>query len=245
MASPLRVIADTKRFSAQKFYEDGYCLIETGMTATELNDAASSARRIAASSASEFIRVTGNINMDKKRLVRAYSSVKPLIEALFGGAKHPGSDLSPYGFHNLAQIALREPGAAGQDGIRNLRSMTSPLVAHIDQPHKRQLPRGKPICNFSVLVGILLEGETAERSDAGNLWVSRGSHILLGKAFNEVDGPPRFYTPHIEALPQRVGSLWRREQRVGSLWRLEFGSSAHEARASSNCAPPALACVWA
>ena len=195
MASKLRALAETNRFSAQKFYEDGYCLIETGMTATELNDAASSARRIAASSASEFIRVTGKINMDKKRLVRVYSSVKPLIEALFGGAKHPGSDQAPYGFHNMVQIALREPGGAGQDGIRNLRSMTSPDVAHIDQPHKRQVPRGKPICNFSVLVGILLEGETAERSDAGNLWVSRGSHILLGKAFNEVDGPPRFYTP--------------------------------------------------
>ena len=195
MASRLRVLADTKGFSAQKFHDEGYCVIETGMGAAELSAAASSARRIAAKSSGEFIGVAGKLDMDRKRLVRVYSAVKPLIEALYGGAKHPGSDLAPYGFHNMVQIAAREPGAAGQNGIRNLRSMTSSAVAHIDQPHKRQLPRGKPICNFSCLVGILLQGETAERSDAGNLWVSPGSHILLGEAFSEMDGPPRFYTP--------------------------------------------------
>ena len=114
---------------------------------------------------------------------------------LYAGAKHPGSDQGPYGFHNMVQIAIRQPLAAGQDGITSLRSMRSCAVARVDQPHKRQLPRGKPICNFSCLVGILLEGDTADRSDAGNLWVSRGSHILLGKAFSKMDGPPRFFTP--------------------------------------------------
>lgn len=193
MSPRLRALADARRFSAQKFHDDGYSLIETGMGAAELREAASSARRIAEKTSGEFIRLTSEL--DVENLLKVYGAVKPFIEALYGGAKHPRSDRAPYGFHNMVQIAFREPGAAGQDGIRSLRSMRPIAVAHVDQPHKRQMPRGKPICNFSCLVGVLLQGDTAERSDAGNIWVSPGSHILLAEAFNKLVGPPRFFTP--------------------------------------------------
>ena len=195
MISRLRVLADKTRFSAQNFHDDGYCVIETGIGAVELGKAAASVRKIAETTSGEFVRVAGKLDVDKKRLLTIYDAVKPFIEALYDGAMHPGSDEAPYGSHNMIQVAIRQPLAAGQDGITSLRSMKSCAVAHVDQPHKRQLPRGKPICNFSCLVGILLEGDTADRSDAGNLWVSPGSHTLLGKAFSKVEGPPGFFTP--------------------------------------------------
>ena len=188
-------LADKLSFSAQKFHDEGYCVIDTGLRAATLAEAVASAKTVAEKGSERFVRVVGSLDQDRRNLLKLYDGVKPFLQALYGGAKHPRSDQAPYGVHNMVQVAIREPGAAGQDGAKTMGSMKAAAVAHVDQPHKRQSPRGQPICNFSCLVGILLQGDTRDRADAGNLWVSRGSHIELGKAFSELGGEPLFFTP--------------------------------------------------
>ena len=187
--------ADRVQFSAQRYHDDGFCVIQSGLSAVDLEESLASARAIAKRSAGEFVRLTGSIDADRRNMIKLLDSVKRFLFELYNGVKLPRSDAAPYGFHNMVQIAIRDPGARGQDGIRSLQAMRQPSVGHVDQPHKRQNPRGQPLCNFSCLVGFLLQGDTYDRDDAGNFWASRGSHILLGKAFKDGGETPAFYTP--------------------------------------------------
>ena len=90
----------------------------------------------------------------------------PFLHQLLGGIVLPGSDGSPYGHHNQLQLAIKK---AGFEGYASLARMASSRVGHIDQSSARQRPAGRPTSNYSMLLGVVLNGETKHRGDAGNL----------------------------------------------------------------------------
>ncbi|CAE8688165.1 unnamed protein product [Polarella glacialis] len=78
--------------------------------------------------------------------------------------------------------------------------MSSSLVGHIDQPSKKQIA-GKAAANYSLLLGVVLSGDTASRSDAGNLFVALRTHTMLAEAFRKTEGPVPWWMKAVRAKP--------------------------------------------
>ena len=120
--------------------------------------------------------------------LRLLNRYVPFLHQLLGGIMLPGSNGSPYGHHKPAAAGregVRRPGWAseeaarpwpGFEGYAELNRMASSRVGHIDQSSARQTPPGRPTSNYSLLLGVVLAGETKRRGDAGNLRPGLRSH---------------------------------------------------------------------
>ena len=157
------------------------------LTADELSQAIGAAVRARKTSSgsidNEFIFLRPGSNNDQKVLFSLLDKYVPFLTALLGSLKRPGSDGSPYQHHNQLQIAIKR---AGFEGYAPLEKMSDPGLGHIDQSVKRQL-EGRACANYSCLLGICLQGKTMS-GNGGNLYVSRGSHKELERAFASTEG---------------------------------------------------------
>ena len=124
----------------------------------------------------------------------AFADVAAFLEALLSpGWKLCRSDGSPFAHHNGLQVMAKHPTGSSAGSEEDWRG-------HIDQREggKRKDPRSRsavhsqgkgtrPQQNFTLLLGVLLEGdENATRDDAGNLQVAKGSHLVLSERFREI-----------------------------------------------------------
>lgn len=157
------------------------------LTADELAQAIDAATRARATSSGsidkEFIFLRPGSNKEQKVLFSILNKYVPFLTTLLGSLKLPGSDGSPYQHHNQLQIAIKK---AGFEGYAPLEKMSDPGLGHIDQSVKRQL-EGCACANYSCLFGICLQGRTM-KGNGGNLFVSKGSHKELERAFASIQG---------------------------------------------------------
>jgi len=193
-------------------------LQEPQLSVMELEEALAVARRVrynstASDGQGEFVFLRETTSEDKRKLFALLYRYLPLLNALFPkGVRLPFSDKAPYAHHNQIQVALKQPGFAGYDELANMYSAS---VGHIDQPKKRQTPPGKKQCNYSALFGIVLNGSTADRDDAGNLFVAPGTHVQFAEKYKALSGDPLWYPdiankyfaepPRMQAVRARPG----------------------------------------
>ena len=175
-------------FDAQAYLRDGVSVLRNQiLSADELAQAVDAAIRVRATSSgsidNEFIFLRPGSNDDQKVLFSLINKYAQFLTALLGSVKLPGSDGSPYQHHNQLQIAIKRAGFAG---YAPLEKMANPGLGHIDQSVKRQF-EGCACANYSCLLGICLQGKTMNE-DAGNLYVSKGSHKELERAFASTEG---------------------------------------------------------
>ena len=175
-------------FDAQAFLRDGVSVLQNQMLSPdELRRAIVAARRARATSSgsidNEFIFLRPGSDSDQRMLFSMLNKYVPFLTALLGRVKLPGSDDSPYQHHNQLQIAIKK---AGFRGYAPLEKMAYPGLGHIDQSIKRQV-EDRACANYSCLLGICLQGETM-KENAGNLYVSKGSHKKLERAFANTEG---------------------------------------------------------
>ena len=175
-------------FDAQAYLRDGVSVLKNQvLSADELARAVNAAIRVRATSTgsidNEFIFLRPGSNDDHKVLFSLMNKYSKFLTALLGGVKLPGSDGSPYQHHNQLQIAIKK---AGFRGYERIEKMSNPGLGHIDQTVKRQI-EGCACANYSCLLGICLEGKTMGEG-GGNLYVSKGSHKELERAFAVTDG---------------------------------------------------------
>ena len=131
----------------------------------------------------EFIFLRPGSNEDHLTLFSLLNRYIPFLTAVMGPLQIPGIDRSPYQQHNSLQIAIKP---AGSVGIASLENMADPALGQIDPSHNHQR-EGCPCANYTCLIGICLQGKTMRR-DAGNLYVSKGSHKILERAFADMEG---------------------------------------------------------
>lgn len=195
----LRKEAKRVGFDAQAYLQNGYCVLSPVWSAKEIQEAHEAAQRVRFMSTSsdgkgEFVFLRGSSTPDKLALFSLLNRYIPFLHQLLGGIVLPNSDKSPYAHHNQVQVALKTPGFKG---YKPLEQMSSSRVGHIDQSTARQNPPGKPSSNYSVLFGVVLSGDTAHRSDAGNLYLAPGSYKKLASAFQKLEGPKIPWYPNI------------------------------------------------
>ena len=197
-----RVGADLRSFAVE-----GYTVLKTQiLSEAERTEALAAAMRVHQKNnrQNEFVAMRSkDVEKDKRVLFALLNKYIPFLHQLFSGIRLPGSDWSPYAHHNNIQIAIKKPGF--QD--YSLEEMYSARVGHIDQPHARQKPEGKKFCNYSALFGIVLDGATATRDDAGNLFVAPRTHNEFAKAFQKLDDTPAWYERMEEHYLDRVPEM--------------------------------------
>ncbi|CAE8602926.1 unnamed protein product [Polarella glacialis] len=187
--------AEKAGFQAKDYLTNGFTVLQHPvLTDEEVALALGAAQRVRKTSKSinaggEFVFLRGQSTDDRRRLFALLNKYLSLLHQLLGGIRLPGSDWAPYAHHNQVQVAIKRPGF---EGYGRLDQMSSSLTGHIDQPAKKQLA-GKAAANYSLLLGVVLSGDTASRSDAGNLFVAPRTHTMLAEAFRKKEGPVPWY----------------------------------------------------
>jgi hypothetical protein len=151
----------------------------------------------------KFVSLRDGVSEDKRKLFALIHRYNPLFKQLFGGIRLPWSDKAPYAHHNQIQLAIKEPGFKGYSELAKMRHSE---VGHIDQPDGRKRPEGRNLCNYTALLGIVLSGATADRDDAGNLWLAPASHRKFAAKFKSLDHVPKYY-------PRIVTHYFQKKQR--------------------------------
>ena len=193
-------------FNAHEYLSDGYTVLKNPiLSEAERTEALAVALRVRQKSQGEFVSMRRkDCERDKRVLFALINKYLPFLHQLFSGIQLPGSDWAPYAHHNNLQVAIKKPGFEDY----SLEQIYSAKIAHIDQPHARQNPEGKKLCNYSALFGIVLNGATASRDDAGNLFVAPGSHNKMAEAFQKLDDTPtwckRMEEQYLDHVPEMI-----------------------------------------
>jgi len=208
------VEAERFGFDASSYLTHGFTVLQQPMLSDEeLVEATAVARRVRfGGSNGEFVFLRHQANEDKRTLFALLYRYLPLLNQMFGGGvRLPFSDKAPYSHHNQVQVAIKQPGFEGYDQLANMYCSD---VGHIDQPLQRQVP-GRKAHNFSASFGIVLNGATSDRDDAGNLFVAPGTHMQFADKFQRLDGDPLWYPkiarhyfdrmPRMQAVRARPG----------------------------------------
>jgi len=182
-------------FDANEYLKKG-CTVLRGavLSKSEVQEAREVALRIRASSqgggGGEFFTLRDGASRDKRKLFALLHRYNPLLHQLFNGIRLPFSDKGPYSHHNQIQLAIKKPGF---EGYSALSKMSNALVGHVDQTDGSK-KEGKRYCNYTALFGIVLDGDTEHRNDAGNLWVAPGSSRAFATKF-KLTGQTPMYVP--------------------------------------------------
>lgn len=179
-------------FDARSYMENGFTVLPGRLcTDEELDKCLAAARRVregrgseASNAGGEFVFMPRVSSPDKMLLFSLINRYTPFLHQLLNGIKLPGSDKGPFSHHNAIQVAVKKPGF---EGYAKLKKMSDASVGHIDQRAMKQTS-GKPTTNYSVLLGVVLGGDTEDRDDAGNLYLAPKSHVQLASKFKECTG---------------------------------------------------------